>query len=216
MYPFTPEQTELSRDTIYPGADRDLYLDVGFFITWFALVEISLTGLLFGVTRSSDLVTFDILCRGMDARVKIERLRKAAKRHEGIGPNLSARLTYFHDRAIPIRNSLAHGAFSSNEDDGPRRYFVSSLSSLPWKELGQEPPAQKSEPPKVITSHELHAWGLWFSLFKEDLRRVYAAGPNGMLEIDQPRSKVPPADRQPTGPQEPRAKKNKRGQTQKR
>lgn len=66
-----------SRSRIFSGADRDLYLHAGYFMTWFNQIESQLTFLLAKVLGMRDLEQFELLIGGMDARVKCERLKKA-------------------------------------------------------------------------------------------------------------------------------------------
>src|SRR5690242_324076 len=112
MYdPISDEELAKGREQTYAGVDRDLYTDIGFFTTWFGGAELRVTMLLAMFTNSRDLEAFDILCRGMDARVKTERLQQAIKRHGKLGPELNLRLAAFHDEIIPLRNQIAHSSF---------------------------------------------------------------------------------------------------------
>jgi hypothetical protein len=67
------------RDKIFGGPDRDMFLHVGYFLCWFAHVELNLTFLLARAINHRQLDDFELLVKGMDARVKCERLRKALK-----------------------------------------------------------------------------------------------------------------------------------------
>lgn len=178
-----------ARAKAYESTDRDLWLDLGFFHSWFGFVDIGLAKLLLYSTKSQDLEAFDILCRGLDARAKLERLRQATARHGGIGPNLSARLTRF-EKAIKLRNKLSHSSITISEDDGARRYFVSGLANMPWKELGMGPPKTKLKP-LVVRSIEIYGWGVWLSFLGRDLASVQPLAQLGAtLEIAHPKSRL--------------------------
>lgn len=58
-------------------------------------VELRISYLLARATNIKDLSAFELLTRGMDAKIKVERFRKAARGR--IGPNLNDRLTVFYD-----------------------------------------------------------------------------------------------------------------------
>jgi hypothetical protein len=193
-YQASDEQLEAGRLRAYQRPEGDMFADVGFFMCWFATAEYVLTSLLAFSTASRDFEAFDILCRGMDARVKIERLRKSAARHGGIGPNLTKRLDVFEKGAIHLRNKIVHNAITHNEDDGDRRYFLSGPANAPWAELGMVAP-KTSQRPIVVRSVDLYAWGTWLSFFTEDLNTVSRKAMKRLaLEIDEPKSRLPPED----------------------
>jgi len=182
------------RNVAYNREDRDLYLDVGMFVTRFSHVELALTHLLAFLTGSHDLEAFDILCRGMDARVKAERLRKAAKRGKGLGPNFSARLKRFEEHAIQVRNLIVHSAITHSEGDGPITYYLSGIASLPWKELDMGKPLT-TRSPEHLRSLDLYAWSVWLSFFAEDLSQVRrCALAQETLEIAIPKSRLSQED----------------------
>lgn len=74
MIEMSPEQAAYYRKIIREGADGNLLLDIGYFMTWYSAVELSITLLLAAASGAADFETFDTLCAGTDARVKIERL----------------------------------------------------------------------------------------------------------------------------------------------
>lgn len=196
--PITEDALEKGRTATYAGVDKDLYSDIGFFTTWFGATELKITVLLAQFTGTHDLEAFDILCRGMDARIKVERLQQAIKRQGLIGPELHLRLAYLADKIIPLRNKLMHSAFSTAEDGGPRRYFLSGLANLPWVELKMGPPKTKLKP-TVVNSVDLYANGLWLSYVLGDLGRVFTFDEGDgkpLIEIVQPKSTVPEVFRQ--------------------
>lgn len=184
------EEFLAARKKAYSGVDRDMYLDIGFFIAWYAQAELALTAVLAASVQISDLATFDMLCKGMDARVKIDRLRKSAKRHGGIGPNISARLKLFEERVTPLRNKVAHSSITFSEDDKPRRYWLSGLANLPWEELGLGP--RKTDiPPYEVSSRDIYSCGVWLSFFAMDMSSLQRlASARKQLELDAPRSRI--------------------------
>jgi hypothetical protein len=187
MPSISPEFAAHSKAQNYTGKDLDLYTDLGFFNAWFAMAELSLTALLALASKAPDLAIFDVLCKGMDARVKVERFRKLVAPAGGGGPNLKSRLKTFEEKAIPLRNKLAHSAITINEDDGPRTYYLSSLSNLPWAELGERPPFPVSGKPEAIMSNDLHSWGLWLAHVAKDFGAAFNhAASTGVFEIVSP------------------------------
>jgi hypothetical protein len=210
MINLTPEEAERSRHRHYDGIDRDLYLDLGFFNAWFAACELSLTSMLAFAAKTTDLKTFDILCKGMDARVKVERFRKLAK----IGPNLQARLNQFEKGALSIRNKLAHRSFMINEDDGPRRYYLGTMAYVRWFNAMGTKDQHKEEEPEALTSADLHGWGLWLRALTHDLiDATQQAMQTGTFEIARPQSPVPSAPHPRKTPQAPHAKPDKPSRT---
>jgi hypothetical protein len=212
--PITAKELEEGREKTYSGLDRDLYCDIGFFATWFGMAELRVTLLLAQFTGVRDIEAFDILCRGMDARVKTERLRLAIKRHALIGPELNLRLAYFNDEVIPLRNKLMHSSFSNAEGEGPRHYYLSGLANMPWNELNMGKPQTKLKP-TVVHSLDLYGKGVWLSYFAHDLNPVTANDPRGksIVEIASPKSKVPEAFRQKHQRKADRATPDKQHQT---
>jgi hypothetical protein len=184
------------RERTYSSSDRDLYLDVGFFISVFSSAELAITSLLAILTQSKDLAAFDLLCKGMDIRVKIQRIRQAANKHGGIGSNLQKRLDFFEKNAISLRNKISHRSFAICEDDGPRRYFLFTLSNMPWGELKFGTPLTPDKP-ETIPSLEIYACAMWVNTFRKDLLSVMNAAIDGAsLEVSNPVSRLPQKDHQ--------------------
>ncbi len=189
-YQASDELLKQARKVSQNHDERDLFFDIGMFVSWYAAVELAITKTLAVITNSHDLEAFDILCRGMDARVKVERLRKFAKRTGGFGSNLSARMAVFERDAIPLRNKLVHSVLTYSEDAGPRKYFISGLSNMPWVELGMGEPTTSSKP-DIISSIDLYAWATWLSFFGQDLNAMQPlAIAQKQLEIESPRSRL--------------------------
>ncbi|WP_371432094.1 hypothetical protein [Novosphingobium sp.] len=195
MFGFTPDQADAHRQAVNTLPDSVMYIDIGYFIAWYASVELGITALLALASQASSLSSFDTLCSGMDARVKIERLRKILKAGPGIGSALDERLHYFDKKARPIRNRLAHASLAISES-GSTEYYASSLGSLPWKQLGLDPAHPDHKPPIVITPAQLLGWGAWFQHFGRDLSAAFNhALQTGVFEIVEPESPLPSGNR---------------------
>lgn len=195
--PYQPDDDSLAkgRNELLSREERDMFFDVGFFVAEYAAVELGITYILARATGFDDLRPFELLSRGMDAKVKLRSLRQAAKLMNGIGPNLGERLSLFEDGAIPLRNKLMHNSLTYNEDDGPRTYYLASVANPPWRELKMPKRAHPTHPPDRIRSVDLYAWGLWLSNFALDLVPVQPQARTGArLEIDHPKSLVRQAD----------------------
>jgi hypothetical protein len=191
MIEIPPAQIDAFRSAILQGPDSKLITDVGYFIIWFSAAELGITTLLAVASNSGELGVFDTLCSGMDARVKVERLRRIRKSRGGIGPNLDARLRYFDEKARKIRNLVAHSYMGVTENM-PGRYFAASLGSLPWKELNTPAPMGIQAPPRILTPAELLGWGGWLARFCEDLSACFnQAATGGAFEIENAKSQVP-------------------------
>jgi hypothetical protein len=196
--PITDDELEQGRQQTYAGVDKDLYLDAGFFTTWFGMAELSVTALLAHFTGSQDLEAFDILCGSLGAGTKVDKLRKAIKRHGKMGPELNLRLAYFTDEIVSLRNKVMHSCFSNAEVEGPRSYFLSGLANLPWEKLKMGKPKTKLKP-TVVNSLDLYAKGVWLNYLAHDLGHVVTAEDQAgepIIEIIDAKSKVPKAFRQ--------------------
>ena len=86
------------------------YAIVGRFFTNFAFCELILSQLLAHLIKARDMEAFELVVRGMDARIKSERVRRAFARYGLMGSGFKTRLNFFDKRAIPLRNLLAHNA----------------------------------------------------------------------------------------------------------
>jgi hypothetical protein len=142
-------------------------------------------------TGIRNLEAFELLVLGMDARVKVRRLRMAVEQSATltIGPNLSSRIALFHDKIIPVRNQMAHATLTSD----PKRQTLhfASLAKLPSHAHGL---LQHGEPPPSIPLIDIFEHALWLNFFSVDLSAVLNQFPQQTLEIDSPRSPMPPAD----------------------
>lgn len=98
--------TEALNQLYETAQDKKAYFHVGYFMMWYASVELRLTYLLARATDISDLEAFELLTYGLDVKGKIERFKKAAAGK--IGPNLARRIDEFNGHIRPIRNKVAH------------------------------------------------------------------------------------------------------------
>jgi hypothetical protein len=186
----TQQQTTLEkyRDHVFMRPDRELYTHIGYFISWFSMIELHITFWLAVTTDVKNVNSFELLTKGMDSRIKLERFRQAChltKRE--IGPNLDVRLAYFQRVMIRIRNNLSHTWATMPEDSSVIHF--STLSRMPFKEIGF---AQKGFRPDTMPLLTLFERGLWLNWFSDDLNRMAQQEPFPQrFEIDNPRSHVP-------------------------
>ncbi len=205
----TSPDFEKIRSGLFGGPDRDLYVHIGYFMSWFSAVELKITLLLAVVLNYRQLNDFDLLVRGMDARVKCERLRRACKNRINIGPNFENRLRTFEDVSIPLRNKIGHRHLS-NPGAGKTVYMM-TLSRTAGSAFGMR---QVGELPDQMPMLELFEHAYWLHLFSEDLLTAthVTVAQSGTLEIEQPRSPQRLAGRQPTPRKARRAKPGKPSQ----
>jgi hypothetical protein len=174
MIPISSEQVDPYREHIGISGDRNLNIDIGYFLTWYAASEMGITNLLAIASEVKDFDVFDALTSGMDVRTKIERFRKICKHKAVIGPNLNERLSYVDSKARPLRNRLSHSFIGVNQKR-PNTYFASTLATLPWNELGEKRPdwASKKTQPHAIPAEVLLGWGGWLAQFTTDLSSAF-------------------------------------------
>jgi len=129
---------------------------------------------------------FEALIKGMDARVKVERLRKITKNGPiKIGPMLKCRLEAFEKESIPIRNKIAHNSVIKHPT-GDIFYFT-DIVRMPFSALGF--PGFVGPQADHVSGLRLYEHGLWLNLFSHDIIGALERGTHdGMLEIVRPRS----------------------------
>lgn len=204
MFNLTPDEATQYRANLIAGQDRNLAIDVGYFMIWYSSVELSLTNLLAYASGFPDLDVFDSLVAGMDFKVKVERLRRIRRRRGGIGPALSARLKYMDEKCRPIRNRLAHSAMSNSEKQ-KGNYLASTLGTMPWDDFGvKQSVGLKYRPPVIYTPAQLLGWGAWLAAFATDLSATLNhVVKTGEFEIVNPRTPEPPVDQGTPPPPNP-------------
>lgn len=182
---------QLRHSILNSSRDADLYKHIGYFMCWFAQVEMGITFLMALLTRSNDFVGFDLISKGMDARVKCERLLKLLKMRTQYrkDSNLSLRLAHFEGPIIKLRNKLSHSGFFSTYEPEPILHFT-SLTQFPNE--GRELTIPETEFAPYITYLDLFRAGYWLHMFEEDIRSIYKQTPHErVFEIGNPRSWVP-------------------------
>jgi hypothetical protein len=177
------------RRKVFNAEDQELYLHLGYFLSWFSAVEAYLTLLIAMLTDSKNLENFDLLARGLQARQKVERLRILAKKYRPFGPNLTALLELFEWESIPLRNDLSHSRLLHAHRPGT--FLITTI-------------AQKTEQEgaRTISAIELFERGHWLHCLQYDLGIMLANGlPPQTLEIDAPKTPlhraVNPSQQQP-------------------
>ena len=164
MAEITPEYRDLLRKGFQAGPSNMVF-HIGFYLMWFGVAEMMLTQALAAVLGMTDHEKFDLLVRGMDLRVKVERLQKAAKKYNRpIGPNLKKRLDIITKKHVPLRNSIAHSwPHHDTKEDGLVHF--ASIGAMPpgiLSDLSFHP--SKSAPPSMHVD-EIFDRALWLQVF---------------------------------------------------
>jgi len=158
---------EAKRAAIFSGADRDLYLHVGYFFAWYNHIDWKITNLMALIMGERDFSAFALLVQRMDARRKVRSLIKLCKiKNREIEQPLLDRLRHFERKICPLREKLAHHGLA--RDEKKSRFLYMRMDRLPWKELGMEAPI-KQPPPGGIDVMVLFQHAYWLHLFSEDL-----------------------------------------------
>lgn len=178
----------LSRDGI------EHYATTGYFLTWFAAVELGVDFMLRWACEVKDMPAYETLVRGLPPRSKCERVYAICKDKVAIGPNLQARLDHFAGRICTIRNHIAHSFAVHHADNG----WVEFLSI---GEITNQKEGQKLRARNRMRSLEVFEHGAWLHQLSTDLQNLnYAKPPSGTLEIAAPHSGLP----KPTGQRSPK------------
>jgi hypothetical protein len=192
-------------------ADRPYFTVMGNYLTQYAMLEMQLTMILAAQSNMvRDLESFHILTRGMDCRVKLERMRTIAKGREGIGPKLKMRLDHFEQKAIQLRNDLAHAAFWRNETV-VGRYHLLTIDTARAADFDDQ---KIPEVARVVEASDLLQAAYWLNVLREDLSPVFfQAIRREQLEVVNPKSRVPKED--PVGQRRPKQRATPRKREQK-
>jgi len=176
------------RDAFLSAEENNCYLHIGYFICWYAAVELRLTFLLSRILDANDWENFELLAMGMDGKIKCERLRTGCRINGySFGTNLDDRLHYFYDRIISTRNSISH-SWPTQHPGSPKLVHFATLSRVPGQVRGF-----RAGGPKSIAIDELFLQGLWLYYFSEDLVLFGDVTPlPKTLEIASPQSTLPP------------------------
>jgi hypothetical protein len=175
-----------AREAIFSGVDRDQYLHVGYFLTWYGQVEHRLTIIMAMVAQERDFEAFHLLTKGMDAKTKSQRLRELCEvKNRKVGPNLLPRLKYFERNVCKFRDRLSHTALI--RDENKEHFHFMPLDRSPAKALGV-PKATDLRPTDSLSYLDLFERGYWLNWLNEDLAQVVERARTGQsLEIDNPR-----------------------------
>lgn len=160
--PLVPD-VPAERDASFRSVDQPLFLHVGHFISWYAAAEFGVTILLHSFTGNTHPAPFHILTRGMDAKVKIERLKEAVEAHGWtVDAGLTRRLEHFQKTVAGLRNTIVHS-----------HLYWPAGGDLQMTSIGAPPMYTKEpiigSPPKTIPGLELFERGLWLRAMAYDL-----------------------------------------------
>ena len=189
-----------------------VYLHIGFFIYWYASVETAVSIMLTRATGNQHPAHFHTLTRGMDAKLKCERLREALKISDcTIGPALTKRFEHFTSRLSSLRNQLVHNYPFFHEDT----FQLVSVGAPPHV---VDRPVKGAPKPVMVPSLELYERGKWLQAFSSDLYALMddfsdALRRKGTLERERYWSSLPTGDRPSPEKQARRAKVDKRVQS---
>ena len=184
------------RDRTFAADDKELFLHVGHFISYYAAAEFALTMLLQTFTGRPHPAGFHILTRGMDAKIKVKRLKEAI---ESCGctldEGLQKRLNHFTKNLVSLRNVLVHS-----------HLYWPEGGDLQMTSIGRPPifavaPLKAPKPRRTIPGLELYERGAWLCLFFQDLiaiedRYRHNRAPKGEIGIDHYSSGLPTGDQQ--------------------
>ncbi len=205
------------RTIAFNGPDQEMFLHLGQFTAWYASAEFMLTMLVHRFSGKIHPLHFHALTKGMDGRVKAERLKKLIEVSGWtISPELLARLIHFEKVIVPIRNILMHNHpyWPAGAD-----LQLSSLGAPPI--FNGEPFYAPSSPPQMFKGLELFERSLWLALFAQDMGDVinqlpWPVGAQGILGTGPLRSPLPKVRHPKTGPKASPAKRHTLLQKQKR
>ena len=102
--------TDTGKLSVFDAECIPQYAALGIFHCWFSAVELTITYMLAKFCGTIDTEVFYIVSKGMDARVKCERLKSIASRSTTFGKNFTRALKDFEEVVIPTRNALSHHA----------------------------------------------------------------------------------------------------------
>jgi hypothetical protein len=201
------------REKAWAGKDdQQLYLHIGFFIYWYASAETAITVMLNRFTGRQHPTSFHLLTRGMDAKLKCERLKEAIE-HAGctIEQPLAKRFEHFTRRLSTLRNQLVHN-FPYYRNDAFQLVSVGAPPHDP------EDPIEGAPKPQTIPSLELYERAKWLQAFANDLYKILETvtdvrDAKGTLARESYWSSLPTGDRPGPEKQARRANADKRAQT---
>jgi hypothetical protein len=166
------------------------YATIGFFMQWFAAVEMMIDSFLVWGSGQTDFPAYAHLMRNVLPRVKLERMRNIFSDNEVIiGPNLKARLDHFEGPILKVRNHLAHCLITHNKKTDMIKLI--SLSDQIQTERGNDAHAP-------FSIHALHLFeqGAFLNALSADMKTVKRPPMRThklTIEIDAPKSRLPMA-----------------------
>jgi len=212
MEKIPPEAREVLRNAFLTGEAATLPVHLGYFFQWYSVVEVSITTMLAWVLGFYNLEKLEYLVRGMDGRIKCERLRQAARAYRPLGPELEIRLEYFQQKVVPLRNKLVHTWPYLNGKTG-RIYFMTT--GAPFGSAEELEKLFKSGKAKTIHLDDLFGYGAWLHLFAQDLfEALRASVDGGPLEMASPQSDRPKGLQKGHPPKAGHAKPDRRARKQ--
>lgn len=199
------------RKKFMSGTAGELATHIGDFVLNFSTAEMWITNALYWILGITDSARLEHLTKGMDARVKCERLRQAAKAYCQLGPHLSAGLAIFEEDCIPTRNRIAHTWPYLNP--ATRIIQFSSLANLPDLEATKPPPTLAKT--HGIHIDDLFCQGMWLNKFGSDIHSALMQAKRGEhLEITDERKRPLSEGRSGSPKKAGRAKSRKRATKQ--
>lgn len=173
---FSSQELEDYRSKCSKSDDSHLNALMGNYLIWFAVCEVALTSYLAFALRIGDFERLDYVVRGMDARVKCDRLRKAAARYHKLGDSFRKSLEIFERSVIPLRNLLAHSWPSIHDN---RLYFTSFAMSAPGGQI-----ASGRVEADYISLDDFTLHSMWVEQMAKHLVRGMNTTPREVFEID--------------------------------
>lgn len=183
-----PQRLAALRTRFLTGDDARLPLHLGNYLHWFGIAEVNITAILAFILNLTQREQLEYIVRGMDARVKCERLRQAARAYRPLGDNLKSSLSVFEQECIPLRNRVAHSwPFLDTKTDiiyfGTFGRFPGIADDGDWK---FDPSTRQ------IHIDDLFSQAMWLNSFSGHLlTALHRAIGGGPLEVDDPKSRLP-------------------------
>jgi hypothetical protein len=150
---------EIERENIN---SLNLHAGIGYFSAAYSKVELAITVLLAALTKNEDYEAFHVLTRGMDLRIKIERLRELCKPLSLIEDKsaLDMRLLLLAGKICTLRNKLSH-SYIGIPDAGVLELGLSTIMGLR--------PISKNATTELLNLEALEIYTDWCESFFHDL-----------------------------------------------
>ena len=183
-----PQLLTALRTRFLTGDDARLSLHLGNYLQWFGIAEVNVTTMLAFILNLTQWEQLEYVVRGMDARVKCERLRQAAKAYRPLGDNVKASLSVFEQKCIPLRNRAAHSwPFLDAKTD-----IISFATFGRMPDRAEDGRWEFDPSTRQIHIDDLFSQAMWLNSFANDFSRaLQRATDGGPLEVDDPKSRLP-------------------------